>query len=73
MSECPGRGISFLILLQLYLAGRANGLFMDANLLVMGVLVLAVAYVAFKKKYYWMHEEYLKGLGSRLHFGGEEI
>ena len=53
-----------IILLELFLAGRANGLLMDANLVVMAVLVLAVAYVAFKKKYCWMYEEYLKGLGK---------
>lgn len=30
--------------------------------LICALVVLAVAYVAFKKKYYWMHEEYLAGL-----------
>ena len=34
-----------LILLELYLAGRANGLLMDANLLVMAVLTLAALVV----------------------------
>lgn len=30
--------------------------------LIAAFVVLAVAYVLFKRKYYWMHEEYLKGL-----------
>lgn len=34
-----------LILLDLYLAGRANGLLMDANLVVMAVLALAALVV----------------------------
>jgi hypothetical protein len=28
-------------------------------------LVLAVAYVLFKKKYYHLHEEYLAGVGTK--------
>lgn len=32
--------------------------------LIVTILVLAGAYVAFMKKYYWMHEEYLKGIGK---------
>ena len=33
--------------------------------LVGALLVLAIAYIAFKKKYYHLHEEYLAGLKRR--------
>ena len=32
--------------------------------LICALVLLAVGYVAFMKKYYWMHEEYLRGLGK---------
>ena len=60
---------SFYALLQLvislgfvYLCPRTVGA--HWAYLLGALLVLSVAYVLFKKKYYWMHEEYLKSIGK---------